>query len=56
MFVCRFCTRPYTRRDRLHRHLRAVHSGEVEAEKSEAEKIDQNKRKSNDDSVPVKKA
>ena len=54
MFVCRFCTRPYTRRDRLHRHLRTVHSDEIEAEKIEAEKIDQNK--SNIDSVPAKKA
>ena len=55
MFVCRFCTRPYTQRNRLHRHLRTVHSDEIEAEKIEPENIDQNKRKSNDDSVPAKR-
>ena len=53
MFVCRFCTRPYTQRNRLHRHLKTVHSDEIEAEKIEAKK-DQNK--SNDDVVPAKKA
>ena len=52
MFVCRFCTRPYTQRNRLHRHLKTVHSDEIEAEKIEAEKNDQN----NDDVVPAKKA
>ena len=49
MFVCRFCTRPYTRRDRLHRHLRTVHPDEVETEKIKQNKI-------NDGEVAVKKA
>ena len=51
--VCRFCTRPYTQRNRLHRHLKTVHTDEIEAET-----IEQNKRKITDDGseVPVKKA
>ena len=49
MFVCQFCTRPYTRRTNLNKHLRTVHASE---QRNEANA----KRKNNDDGeVAVKK-
>ena len=44
MFICQFCTRPYTRRKNLNAHLRTVHANE---QKNEVEK--NAKRKNNDD-------